>query len=109
MSLSGAMASIAQTFGDLTLIGSFGILGTLKNAIVGAGGDYQATQFSVGAKYAFGKPFMVYGYFTRVDNNPQQNINLGVPIYSNNLGTPEAFLAPGNKPMGAGIGMIARF
>jgi hypothetical protein len=90
-------------------MGSLGLLGNLSNSIVGPSGDYQATQFSVGAKYAFGKPFMVYAYFTRVDNKPQQNINLGVPIYSNNLGTPEAFLAPGNKPMAGGIGLIARF
>jgi hypothetical protein len=76
---------------------------------VGSGDDYQATQFSVGAKYAFGRPFMVYVYFSRVENKPQQNINLGVPIYSNNLGTSEAFLAPGNSPMAGGIGMIARF
>jgi hypothetical protein len=38
-----------------------------------------------------------------------QNINIGVPIYSNNLGTSEAFLAPGNNPMAAGIGLIVRF
>ncbi len=109
MSQGGAMASVAQAFEDLTLMGSFGKLGKLSDSIVGSGDDYQATQFSLGAKYAFGRPFMVYAYFTRVDNKPLQNINLGVPIYSNHLGTSEAFLAPGNNPMAGGIGLIARF
>jgi len=109
MSQGGAMASVAQQLGNFTLMGSVGKLGKLSNSIVGSGDDYQATQFSVGAKYAFGRPFMVYAYFSRVENKPQQNINLGVPIYSNNLGTSEAFLAPGNSPMAGGIGMIARF
>jgi len=109
MSQGGAMASIAQALGDLTLMGSIGKLGKLSNSIFGSGDDYQATQFSVGAKYSFGPVFMLYAFFSRVDNNPQQNINLGVPIYSNNLGTPDAFLAPGNKPMAGGTGLIARF
>ncbi len=109
MSQGGAIASVAQAFEDLTLMGSFGKLGKLSDSIVGSGDDYQATQFSLGAKYAFGRPFMVYAYFTRVDNKPLQNINLGVPIYSNHLGTSEAFLAPGNNPMAGGIGLIARF
>jgi predicted porin len=109
MSQGGAMASVAQSFGKFTLMGSLGKLGKLSNSIVGSGDDYQATQYSVGAKYAFGRPFMVYAYFTRVENNSLQNINLGVPIYSNNLGTSEAFLAPGNNPMAGGIGLIARF
>jgi predicted porin len=109
MSQGGAMASVAQPFGNLTLMGSVGKLGSLSNSIVGSGNDYQATQFSVGAKYALGRPFMVYAYFTRVENKPLQNINLGVPIYSNNLGTSQAFLAPGNNPMAGGIGAIARF
>jgi len=109
MSQGGAMASIAQAIGNFTLMGSIGKLGKLSNSIFGSGDDYQATQFSVGAKYAIARPFMVYVYFTRVENKPQQNINLGVPIYSNNLGTPDAFLAPGNNPMAAGTGMIARF
>jgi len=103
------MASVAQPFGNFALMGSFGKLGKLSNSIVGSGDDYQAIQYSVGAKYAFGRPFTVYMYFTRVENKPLQNINLGVPIYSNNLGTPEAFLAPGNNPMAGGTGMIARF
>jgi len=109
MSQGGAMASVAQPFGNFTLMGSFGKLGKLSNAIVGTGDDYQAIQYSVGAKYAFGRPFMVYLYFTRVENKPLQNINLGVPIYSNNLGTSEAFLAPGNNPMAGGTGLIVRF
>ena len=109
MSQGGAMASVAQPFGNFALMGSFGKLGKLSNSIVGSGDDYQAIQYSVGAKYAFGRPFMVYVYFTRVENKPLQNINLGVPIYSNNLGTSEAFLAPGNNPMAGGSGLIVRF
>lgn len=109
MSQGGAMASAAQVLGNVTLMGSFGKLGTLSDSIVGSGSDYQATQFSLGAKYAFGRPFMAYAYFTRVDNKPLQNINLGVPIYSNHYGTSQAFLSPGDNPIGIGTGVIARF
>jgi predicted porin len=109
MSQGGFMASIAQSLGDLALMASFGKLGPLSDSIFGNGADYQATQFSVGAKYAFNASFMAYAYFTRVNNDALQNINLGVPIFTNNLGTPSAFLAPGNKPMAGGVGMIARF
>jgi predicted porin len=109
MSQGGAMASAAQAIGDLTVMISFGKLGPLGYSIVGSAADYQATQISLGAKYAFDKSFMAYCYFTRIDNNPLQNLNLGAPIYSNNLGTSTAFLAPGDKPTAGGVGMIARF
>jgi predicted porin len=109
MSQGGFMASAAQAIGDLAVMISFGKLGPLGYSIVGSAADYQATQISLGAKYAFDKSFMAYCYFTRIDNNPLQNLNLGVPIYSNNLGTSTAFLAPGDKPTAGGVGMIARF
>ena len=109
-SQGGAMVSAAQRLGpDLTFMGSFGKLGGLSNAIVGSGADYAATQFSLGAKYAMTDAFMVYVYFTRIDNKPQQNLNLGAPIFSNQSGTGSAYLAPGDKPTAGGLGMIARF
>jgi predicted porin len=110
MSQGGALVSAAQRLGpDLTFMASYGKLGGLSNAIVGSGADYAATQISLGAKYSMTDAFMVYVYFTRIDNQPQQNLNLGAPIFSNNNGTGSAFLAPGDKPTAGGLGMIARF
>jgi predicted porin len=109
MSQGGAMLSAAQAIGSLTVMGSVGKLGKLGNAAVGVGDDYQSTQYSLGAKYAFNPSFMAYVYFTRIDNHAQQNVNLGVPVYSSDLGTSAAFLAPGDKPTAGGTGLIARF
>ena len=110
MSQGGAMFSVAQPVGEkLTVMGSYGKLGGLSSSAVGSGGDYKSSQFSIGAKYAFGISFMAYAYFTRIDNGALQNVNLGVPLYSNNAGTSGAYLAPGNKPMAGGTGLIARF
>jgi predicted porin len=116
MSQGGAMLSVAQGLGlvapglaDVTLMASFGKLGGLSNAIVGSGADYAASQLSVGAKYAFNSSFMLYVYFTRIDNQPQQNLTMGTPVFSNQTGTDGAYLAPGDKPTAGGAGMIARF
>lgn len=109
MSQGGAMFSVAQALGDLSLMFSYGRLGGLGNAAVGSGDDYAANQVSLGAKYAFGPSFMTYVYFTRVDNGAQQNVNLGVPVYSNSVGSSGAYLAPGSKPTAVGTGLIARF
>ena len=115
-SQGGAMVSVAQSLGKLvdlldgvTLMGSWGKLGNLSDSLYGSGADYGATQLSVGAKYALGPSFMVYGYFTRIENKPLQGLNLGAPIYSNAVGTGDAYLAPGNKPTAGGVGLIARF
>ena len=51
-----------------------------------------------------------YGYFTHINNKAQSSVNLGQsPLYSNNSGTNNAFLAPGDSPRAFGVGLIARF
>ncbi|MBS2023957.1 MAG: porin [Deltaproteobacteria bacterium] len=109
MSQGGAMLSIAQGLGDLTFMFSVGKLGNLSNSIEGSGSDYGASQLSIGAKYAFNGAFMAYVFFSRIDNKPLQNLQLGSPIFSNQTGTDGAYLSPGDKPTAGGIGMIARF
>jgi predicted porin len=109
MSQGGFLGSVAQVIGDLTVMASYGKLGGLSNAFVGSGADYNSSQVSVGAKYAFSPAVMAYAFVTRIDNGPQQNINLGAPIYTNNIGTSSAYLAPGNKPTAGGTGLIVRF
>ena len=54
---------------------------------------------------------MAYIYFTRIDNEAaSRTCTLGSPIFSNQVGTNAAYLAPGNKPMAlAAPGMIAGF
>lgn len=108
----GAVVSLAQSLGDhLTLMGSFGKLGNLGNAAVfGTGADYSATQYSLGAKYGFNEHFATYAYFTDIRNKPGQDVNLGQsPLYTNNVGTADAYLAPGDSPRALGVGLIARF
>ncbi len=106
------MASLAQSIGDLSLMVSGGKLLKLKGAssVFGADGQYEATQLSCGAKYALGQYFATYAYFTAINNEQQQDANLGqAPLYSNGQGTSDAYLAPGNSPRAFGLGLIARF
>ena len=112
MQQSGALASVSQALFKerLVLMASAGHLWGLSNAVVGLPGDYTAWQFSVGAKYMVGDHFSAYLYYTDIRNHVGQNVNFGqAPVYSNNLGTSGAFLAPGNSPRAMGVGVIARF
>nr|WP_283149190.1 porin [Silvimonas soli] len=111
MKQSSAMISVAQDVReDTSIMLSYGKLGHLDNATFGTPDDYSATQFSVGALYQFNKYLATYVYYTDIKNKSQQNVNLGQsPIYSNNSGTTNAFLAPGDSPRAFGLGLIARF
>jgi predicted porin len=112
MQQSGALASLSQALfrQRLVLMASGGKLWSLRNAVVGAPSDYEAWQFSVGAKYMLTDSFTTYVYYTSVQNHAGQNVNLGqAPLYGNNLGTSAAYLAPGNCPSAMGVGLIARF
>ena len=110
MKQNAVMGSIAQDFGKATVMASYGKLFDLKNATFGNPGDYSATQFSLGAIYSLNRYLSPYVYYTKIRNGSQQNVNLGqAPIYSNNIGQSDAFLAPGNSPRAFGIGLIARF
>jgi predicted porin len=112
MQQGGALGSLSQSlFGErLVLMASGGKLWRLHNSVVGSAEDYAAWQFSVGAKYMVGESFTTYVYYTDIRNNAGQNVNLGEsPLYSNNLGTAAAYLAPGNCPRAMGLGLVARF
>jgi predicted porin len=112
MQQSGAMASASQTlFRDrLVLMVAGGKLWQLRNAVIGTPQDYEALQFSVGAKVMLGEHFSTYAYYTDIRNHVGQNVNLGqAPLYSDKLGTPAAYLAPGNDPRAMGVGVMARF
>jgi len=106
----GIMGSIAQDIGNATLMLSGGQLGNLNNAVVGKPGDYQATQFSLGAKYRINEYLSAYAYGTYIKNKTQQSVNLGQdPLYSVGTGSTGAYLSPGDSPQAVGIGLIARF
>jgi predicted porin len=110
MKQNAAMISVAQDFGKLSVMGSAGKLFDLKNATFGKESDYAANQYSIGAIYAMNRFLSPYVYYTKIRNHAQQNVNLGqAPVYSNNIGENDAFLAPGNSPRAFGIGLIARF
>ena len=110
MKQNGYMLSVAQDIGDFSLMASYAKLGDMQNQLYGTGKDYSATQFSLGGTYAFNKYFMTYVYYTNIKNEALQSVNFGQnPIYSNNSGTSDAYLAPGNSPRAGGLGMIARF
>ena len=109
MRQTGVMGSLAQPIGKATLMVSVGGLSSLSNAIYGSGADYRSRQYSFGAKYAFTDHFGAYAYFSAIQNRAQQDVNLGAPIYSNNLGTAQAYLAPGDKPRTGGLGALVRF
>jgi predicted porin len=124
MSQLSSMASASQglPFG-LTLMVSGGKLwklfdndtvewGNMMNAdtLVGSPGDYEAWQVSGGIKYMFGDHFTTYLYYTHIVNESRQNVNFGqAPLYTNNIGTSEAYLSPGDSPRALGIGVLARF
>ena len=104
------MLSLAQGLGKLTVMGSVGFLGGLQGSLYFPASDYKATQLSLGAKYDFNEHFASYVYGTSIKNEAQQNANLGqAPLYTNNVGTAGAYLAPGNDPHAVGVGLIARF
>lgn len=111
MSQFSVMASAAQEIGDhFALMVSFGRLGSLAGSINGLGADFAALQLSVGAKYSFNDVFAAYLFYTLIQNAAQQDINFGQsPVYTNNMGTATAYLAPGNGPNAVGLGVIARF
>ena len=110
MHQDSVMFSLAQPIGKITVMGSMALLGELKGSLYFPASDYKATQLSVGAKYDFNEHFASYVYATSINNGAQQNANLGqAPVYSNNAGTSNAYLAPGNDPHAAGVGLIARF
>jgi predicted porin len=106
------MVSVAQEVAPNTMVMlSYGKLGSLDNTPFGKSGDFGANQISVGATYKLNDNLMPYIYYTRINNQSQQNVNLGQgPLYSNNNNnSSNAFLAPGNSPRAFGIGLIARF
>jgi len=109
MRQTGAMASVAQVLGRATLMASAGFLSALSNTFYGMGSDFRSAQISAGAKYAFTDRFGAYFFFTAIQNRAQEDVNLGAPIYSNNLGTTQAYLAPGDKPRSTGFGALVRF
>jgi predicted porin len=110
MHQGGVMVSAAQPIGPATLMASYARLGSLSNAAVGEGADYQGSQYSLGAKWAFNDAFAVYAYYTEIKNHALQTLDLGqAPLFGNELGTPSAFLSPGTSPSAFGLGAIARF
>ena len=106
---NGAMASVAQVIGPVTIMASGGALFKASHPVLGGSSQFQATQYSLGAKYAFNERFGAYVYATAIRNQAQQDVNLGQPLYSNNFGTSSAYLALGDSPRAFGIGAIARF
>jgi hypothetical protein len=85
-------------------------VGSLTNAVVGAGEDYQGSQYSLGGKWDFSDVFAVYAYYTEIKNHAQQILDLGQgPLFGNDLGSPSAFLSPGTSPSAFGMGAIVRF
>jgi predicted porin len=110
MKQNAVMASLTQEIGRATIMASAGKLGDLKGTTFAKPGDFGANQYSIGATYALNRFLTPYVYYTKIRNHAQQNVNLGqAPVYSNNIGKDDAFLAPGNSPRAFGIGLIARF
>jgi predicted porin len=110
MKQNAVMLSVAQDIGKASIMASAGKLFDLKGASFGKESDYAANQYSLGALYQLNRYLSPYIYYTKIRNNAQQNVNLGqAPVYSNNIGKQDAFLAPGNSPRAFGIGLIARF
>jgi hypothetical protein len=90
-------------------MGSAGALFRPSNPIFGHSGDFRATQYSLGAKLDFSETFGAYAYFTAIRNEAQMDVNLGLPLYSNNYGTSSAYMALGDSPRAFGFGAVARF
>lgn len=110
MKQNAVMGSITQQFGATTVMASYGKLFDLKNTTFAQPADFGATQVSIGATYALNSFLTPYVYYTKIRNHAQQNVNFGqAPIYGNNIGKDDAFLAPGDSPRSFGVGLIARF
>jgi len=110
MKQNAVMLSLAQDIGKASIMASAGKLFDLKGATFGKESDYAANQYSLGAIYNLNRYLSPYVYYTKIRNHAQQNVNLGqAPVYSNNAGKEDAFLAPGNSPRAFGVGLIARF
>ncbi|MFC5547032.1 porin [Massilia aerilata] len=110
MKQNAVMLSVAQDIGKASIMASAGKLFDLKGATFGKESDYAANQYSIGAIYNLNRYLSPYVYYTKIRNHAQQNVNLGqAPVYSNNAGQEDAFLAPGNSPRAFGVGLIARF
>ena len=110
MKQHSAMVSLAQDVGDAAFLFSYAKLGNLSNTTYARESDFSASQFSVGATYNLDPRFTPYVYFTKIRNKAQGNINLGQsPLRSNNSGSDNAFLAPGDSPRAIGFGLLARF
>lgn len=110
MKQNAVLLSVAQDIDNLSLMAGAGKLYDLRNATFGSPGDYGAKQYSLGALYNFNKYLASYVYYTKISNDAQQNVNLGqTPLYSNNNGKSNAYLAPGDSPRAVGVGLIARF
>jgi predicted porin len=110
MKQNAVMLSLAQDIGKASIMASAGKLFDLKGASFGKESDYAANQYSLGAIYNLNRYLSPYVYYTKIRNHAQQSVNLGqAPVYSNNIGKEDAFLAPGNSPRAFGIGLIARF
>ncbi|CAH0317661.1 Outer membrane porin protein BP0840 [Massilia sp. Bi118] len=110
MKQNAVMLSLAQDIGKASIMASAGKLFDLKGATFGKESDYAANQYSIGAIYNLNRYLSPYVYYTKIRNHAQQNVNLGqAPVYSNNAGKEDAFLAPGNSPRAFGVGLIARF
>jgi predicted porin len=110
MKQNAVMLSVAQDIGKASIMASAGKLFDLKGATFGKESDYAANQYSLGAIYNLNRYLSPYIYYTKIRNHAQQSVNLGqAPVYSNNVGKDDAFLAPGNSPRAFGVGLIARF
>lgn len=110
MKQNALMLSVAQDIGKASIMASAGKLFDLKGATFGKESDYAANQYSIGAIYNLNRYLSPYIYYTKIRNHAQQSVNLGqAPVYSNNAGKEDAFLAPGDSPRAFGIGLIARF
>ena len=111
MAQNDFMVSLAQDVTDkAALLFSYGRLGSLRNAVFGTGDQYSANQYSVGAQYTFNSHLATYVTLTKINNKAEQSVNLGEsPLYSNDVGSGGAYLAPGDSPRAFGVGLIARF
>lgn len=110
MKQRSAMISLAQDVGDASFMVGYGKLGNLNGTTFASAGDFGATQISIGASYNLDRNFTPYIYFTKISNKSQANVNLGQsPLRSNNAGSDNAFLAPGDSPRAIGFGLLARF
>jgi predicted porin len=110
MKQNAMIATLAQDFGDLSLLLGYGKMGDLKGTTFAVPADFKASQLSLGLTYNVDANFTSYVYFSKIRNHSQANVNLGqAPLRTNNLGTDNAFMAPGDSPRAIGVGLLARF